>query len=113
MSRIKVVITGGAAGQPDRASARRRHVSEGFEEQLGAGSVANMPLPLADLRVKTARPQLALVFGSVLADQCDYSALRHACDEIGCPLVFWITNDPYEFDAHTKIVGVADYLFTN
>ncbi|HEY8564301.1 MAG TPA: glycosyltransferase [Beijerinckiaceae bacterium] len=58
-------------------------------------------------------PDLAVVFGSVMLDETDYHPLANAVRRGGGRLVFWLHDDPYEFDAHTRVVPLADAIFTN
>jgi spore maturation protein CgeB len=110
---VEVVLTGGTPDWLNRNTLLRSHVAEGFEEALGPNSVHNVPLEIAHERARKTRPNLVLVFGSCLPDQCEYARLRAACDWAGCPLVFWFHDDPYEFDANAKVYRLADYIFSN
>jgi spore maturation protein CgeB len=108
-----VLITGGTPDCINTNKSLRRHVVRGFEEILGPRQVVHVPLEVAQTRIRISRPALVLVFGSCLPDQCEYSGLRRACDQIGSSLAFWLHDDPYEFDANAKIVSLADYIFSN
>ena len=110
---IDLVLAGASPDQINLNAALRSYVAEGFEEVFGAGRVANVPLAHADESTRRFRPRLTLLFGSCLPDPCDYFRLRHACDQVGCPLVFWLHDDPYEFDAGAKVRRIADHIFTN
>ena len=113
MQPIEVLIAGGTPDRLNANAALRGFVAEGFSAILGEDRVANVPFETAIQRVKSTRPHLVLVFGSCLLDQCEYSGLRRACDEAGCPLAFWFHDDPYEFDAAVKAIPVADHIFSN
>jgi spore maturation protein CgeB len=58
-------------------------------------------------------PDLILVFGSCAPAACEFVSLKRAANSVGAHLAFWVHEDPYEFDHHTKITGVADTIFTN
>jgi spore maturation protein CgeB len=88
-------------------------VAEGFSTILGPKQVVHLPLESAPSRVIHWKPELVLVFGSCLPDECDYRELRYSCDQVGARLVFWLHDDPYEFDSHAKIMGIADLIFSN
>src|SRR5437588_3720089 len=113
MRDVDVLITGGAPDRVNRNAGLRELVAEGFAEFLGDHRVLNVPPEAAGPRIKISRPRLVLVFGSCLPDQCEFSGLRRACDDVGCPLAFWLHDDPYEFDAAAKVVRIADHIFTN
>jgi spore maturation protein CgeB len=113
MGRVRVMIAGAARDRTNTNSALREYVAEGFKEVLGQEFVGNVPFEIAAEQLRIARPDLLLVVGSCLPDQCEYSAFRGACNDLGCPLAFWLHEDPYEFDAAAKIVRLADYIFSN
>lgn len=113
MDPIEMVITGGTPDHLNWNTVLRSYAAEGFEEVLGSKAVANVPLEMADERVLREHPRLVLVFGSCFVDSCNYSRLRDACDRIGCPLAFWLHDDPYEFDAAARVVRLADHIFSN
>jgi spore maturation protein CgeB len=113
MRDVDVLITGGTPDRVNRNAGLRGLVAEGFAEFLGDHRVLNVPPEAAGPRIKISRPRLVLVFGSCLPDQCEFSGLRRACDDAGCPLAFWLHDDPYEFDAAAKVVRIADHIFTN
>jgi spore maturation protein CgeB len=110
---VGILITGGTPDRTNTNVALRALVAEGFADVLGEERVVNVPSEIAAARVRISRPRLVLVFGSVLLDRCEFSGLRRACDTAGCRLAFWLTDDPYEFDASPKVVGLADHIFSN
>jgi spore maturation protein CgeB len=113
MRDVDVLITGGTPDRTNTNVALRTFVAEGFADVLGEDRVENVPYEIAAARIRISRPQLVMVFGSVLLDQCEFSGLRRACDDTGCSLTFWLTDNPYEFDASAKVVGLADHIFSN
>jgi spore maturation protein CgeB len=113
MHDVDVLITGGTPDRTNTNVGLRALVAEGFADVLGEDRVVNVPSEIAAARIRISRPRLALVFGSVLLDQCEFTGLRRACDDAGCRLAFWLTDDPYEFDASAKVVGLADHIFSN
>lgn len=88
-------------------------IVEGFEACLGAEQVRMTPIDFAPQRVADYSPDVVIVVGSCLADWCDFARLRAACDTSGSILAFWLLEDPFEFDAHVKVLDVADHIFTN
>lgn len=100
---------------PDRLNSNvllRRYVTRGFRE-VTTGLVHETPLELSELACRQADYDLVLVFGSCMPDLCDYLALRRWCDDHVTPLVFWLHDDPYEFDCNYKLFGIADWIFSN
>jgi spore maturation protein CgeB len=110
---VDVLITGGTPDRTNTNVALRTFVAEGFADVLGKDRVVNVPSEIAAARVRITRPRLVVVFGSILLDQCEFSGLRRACDDAGTCLTFWLTDDPYEFDASAKITRLADHIFSN
>src|SRR3972149_8752563 len=110
---IRVLITGGTPDWINRNIILRNHIAEGFSTILGKEHVKNLPLEVAASRVTSSRPEMVLVLGSCLPDSCDYSGLRHACDQTGSILAFWLHDDPYEFDSNAKIINIADHIFSS
>jgi spore maturation protein CgeB len=111
--RPSVVLTGASPEPFNRNAALLRDVAEGFGSLLGTETVCVTHAEFATRRVLDRAPQLVVTFGSCLPDCCDFSHLRKACDVVGCPLVFWLHDDPYEFDARVKVLPYADHIFTN
>ena len=111
--RPRVLVVNASPGALDANCHRVSDLVEGFTSVLGAAEVAGTTIEFADQRVAESGPELVVVVGSCLPDCCDYSQLRHACDQAGCTLAFWMQEDPFEFDAHVKILDYADYIFTN
>jgi spore maturation protein CgeB len=48
-----------------------------------------------------------------MPDASGFAQLRHACDQAGATLAFWLHDDPYEFDFRYKVLDVADFIFSN
>lgn len=110
---LRVIITGGTPDWVNRNVSLRKYVADGFAEVLGWDQVVNLPLEVVPSRVRKWMPGLVVVFGSCLPDYCEYSELRHACDQAGAIMAFWVHDDPYEFDSNAKIVRIADHIFSN
>ncbi len=110
---LRVMITGGTPDWVNRNALLRKFVADGFYEVLGVDKVVNLPYEVVSSRVRNWMPGLVVVFGSCRPDFCDYSELRYACDEVGAILVFWLHDDPYEFDSNAKILRIADHIFSN
>ncbi len=107
------LIVGASPDRINHNTVMRSFVREGLDEVLGSGAAADCGLESAVSRVLQLRPALVLVFGSCMPDVCDYGPLRDACDRTGAMLVFWLHDDPYEFDFGFRATEVADWVFSN
>jgi len=107
------LVMGGAPDALNRNISMRDAVVEALAERLGADQVRTCSPARYDTAMDGMRDAFVLVFGSALADESDYSGIAHAARQRGFPLAFWLTDDPYEFDAEYKFSGLADVVFTN
>jgi spore maturation protein CgeB len=112
-AQVQVLVASATPEEGPHDSARRADIAEGFAEVLGASAVVTCRYDSTVRKVRQVKPDLVLLVGSCASDRCDYASLRKACDECDARLAFWMQNDPYEFDAHPKIVSLADFIFTN
>lgn len=62
--------------------------------------------------IAARKPKLAIGLGSVASDDVDYTAIYLACRSVGARLVYWLHDDPYEFDFNWKVVDRSDWIFT-
>lgn len=109
----RVLVTGASPDRFNRNAVMRRYVSEGFGEVVGSDNVWEVGLESAARLIKTVHPDITVCFGSCMPDDADYGGLRKACDDQNSKLVFWLHDDPYEFDFNYKVTPVADYIFSN
>jgi spore maturation protein CgeB len=58
------------------------------------------------------RPLLVIGIGSIAFDSIDYAIIRRAATRVGARLVYWLLEDPYEFDFNWKIQQLCDWIFT-
>jgi spore maturation protein CgeB len=110
---VSVLLTGASPELFNRNAALLRDAAEGFASVLGADAVDVTHADFACERTLAAGPRLVVAFGSCMPDCCDFAQLRRACDVVGCPLAFWLHDDPYEFDTRVKVLPYADHVFTN
>jgi spore maturation protein CgeB len=109
----KVLVT---SGSPDRLNTNailRKYLSLGFAEILSEKNVLSCSLEQAHIEARDFMPHLVIVFGSCAPSDCDYNSLRTYCSQKGAVLVFWLHDDPYEFDSNSKIYNYADFIFSN
>jgi len=111
--KIRVLVCGASPDGANHNANLRGDVAEGFAEVLGASAVAACRYEAAARQIRRDRPEVALVFGSCLPDRCEYAGIRKACDASHSQLVFWLHDDPYEFDSYVKAAAIADTVFSN
>ena len=109
----RVLVCGASPDNQNRNTVLRNYVVEGFTQLEGIDRVFNVPLEYAAEKAWEVRPGLVVCFGSCMPDDADYSKLRHYCSKTSTPMVFWLHDDPYEFDYSYKLKGVADIIFSN
>lgn len=109
----RVLVTGACPDNHNRNTVLRDYVAEGFGQVDAVGAVATCPLERAADVAALFSPDVVLCFGSCMPDDADYAQLRRWCSEAGACLVFWLHDDPYEFDYNYKLDGVADIVFSN
>lgn len=104
------------SGSPDRLNANaglRDYVVEGLHVALPAAQVLGVPYELGAQAVSQRKPDLVIVFGSVILDTCDFAPVAELCRRQRARLVFWLHDDPYEFDMNERVVPYADAIFSN
>ncbi len=104
------------SGSPDHLNANaglRPYVVDGLREALPEALALGVPYELGVAAVTQWQPQLVIVFGSVIMDTSDFAALAQACRRHGSRLVFWLHDDPYEFDMNERVFPYADAIFSN
>ena len=108
---MRVVVT---SGTPDAINTNQRlrlRIAHGFQ-QLGLSSQAQaieqMPRLLGCQQV-----DLLLITGSIADPGVDLSWLVHKARQHGSEVVFWLHDDPYEFDLHWRLQGLNCPVFTN
>jgi spore maturation protein CgeB len=109
----KVMI---ASASPDRLNVNavlRDYVVDGFRRAFTEIEAVGVDYEAAVTTASTMRPDLTVVFGSVLNDDTDYNQLADEVHRAGNRLAFWLHDDPYEFDANARIFPLADIIFTN
>ncbi len=93
-----VLVTSTFPDTLNRNPGIRSDLAEGFAELLGVERVVQSPLELAVSVIRASRPDVVVAVGSLVPDLSDLRELRRAADAVGAVLIFWLTDDPYEFD---------------
>ena len=110
---MKILTIGAMPDRINRNLAMKTYLAQGFAELVGPDMVKDTSLYFACDLLDSFRPDLAIVFGSCMPHESEYSSIRKKCDELKISLVFWMHDDPYEFDFKYKIADYADIIFTN
>lgn len=110
---IRVIITGASPDKYNTNKVMRNYVTDGFKEIIGLDNVLEMPLEICHQHITIFKPTVVVLFGSCMPDESKYGALRRACEDVGAVMVFWLHDDPYEFDFNYRAELFADYIFTN
>ncbi|WP_246233671.1 MULTISPECIES: glycosyltransferase [Stenotrophomonas] len=110
---MRVLVSGASPDNQNRNAVLRDYVTEGFSLLDGVTRAISSPLEFAAERAEQFQPNLVVCFGSCMPDDAEYARLRRYCTQHGAPMVFWLHDDPYEFDYNYKISAVADIVFSN
>ena len=108
-----VLVTSTFPDALNRNPTLRGDIADGFAELLGTERVAATPLELAASTIRASRPDVVIAVGSLVPDLSDLRGLRRAADAAGAVLIFWLTDDPYEFDYAFKAELYADIVVSN
>ena len=110
---LKILIVSGTPDALNSNAALRNHVGEGFRTAFPEAVVVVSSHEDGLRQARALKPDLALVFGSIMLDSSDFGPLAEAMRRLGGKLAFWLHDDPYEFDMNARIYGMADAIFTN
>lgn len=89
------------------------HLQEGFSGLLPAENVQGTAPELAISSIESFRPDLVLLFGSILSDLVDFPGIAGASKASGAHFSVWLHDDPYEFDFNYLVEEMADTIFSN
>lgn len=109
----KVLVASASPDQLNMNAALRGHVARGLQAAFGDMDVLAVPYEAALSAAATFRPDLAVIFGSVMIDGTDYYRFVDSVHRHGGRVAFWLHDDPYEFDANDRIFPLADVVFSN
>lgn len=110
---LNILISGGTKDSYNSNVLLRSYVSEAFEDVIGKNNVKNKDLESIIREDFHKNLDIFIIFGSVILDDINIINLRKFCDKSNSMMVFWLHDDPYEFDAARKIYQYADYIFSN
>lgn len=110
---MKVLVCSASLDALNHNNLLRNHLARGFEEFLDSNSVLETSLDGAVNIAKIFHPDLIVVFGSCMPESSNFLELRGYCSRSSSALVFWLHDDPYEFDFNPKIYKYADFIFSN
>lgn len=112
-TKFNVLVCSASPDQVNTNTVLRSYVGRGFSEILPVGNVMTCSFDYAVEAARRFHPELVVVFGSCMPASCDYTDLRTYCSRSSAVLVFWLHDDPYEFDFNYKIYNYADFIFSN
>jgi spore maturation protein CgeB len=113
LSGMRVLVAGASPDEINRNAFVRRFVARGFRELEAVDAVHEVPYESAASIAREWSYDLSLVFGSVWPDRCDYARIADVVHRGGGRLAFWLHDDPYEFDHGSRVLPLADLVFTN
>ena len=111
--KYNIVVTSTIADHLNSNSIIRDYFSEAAINILGAENVHSSPLEISASLIKHHTPNLVVAIGSIASDTADLRLLRRQADAVGALLVYWLHDDPYEFDYAFKAEQTADVIFSN
>jgi spore maturation protein CgeB len=109
----RFLVVSGTPDEVNSNAALRDYVVDGFREAFPDASALGVPYAMADIAITQWKPQCVIVFGSVMLDSTDFVPVAQAVEAIGALLVFWLHDDPYEFDMNERVFPFAKAVFTN
>ena len=112
-ARIKLLVVSAFPEKFNTNSALKDYVTRGFQSILGEDQILSCPLEVAPDLIGRLRPDLIVIFGSCMLDVSVYRDVRVACNKSQAKMVFWLHDDPYEFDYAFKAEELADWIFSN
>lgn len=108
---MRVVVTSGTADAINTNQRLRLRIAHGFQ-QLGLTCQA-WPIEQVPRLLTSQSIDLLLITGSIADPGVDLTWLIHKAREQGSEVVFWLHDDPYEFDFHWQLQGLGCLVFTN
>lgn len=113
MSGLRVLIVGASPDSLNRNAFARGFVADGFRADARIDQAHETPLETAAAVLRNLAPDLTVVFGSIMPDVSDHYVVAALARRGSGKLVFWLHDDPYEFDVAARIHHLADAIFTN
>ncbi|KVL35318.1 hypothetical protein WS98_16420 [Burkholderia territorii] len=110
---INVLVSGASPDSINNNATLRNYVCNGFKTLDSVGRVRECSLESAAVVSRAESPDVIVVFGSCMPSVSYYLDLKEAALDSGACVVFWLHDDPYEFDYSQKIVPLADIIFSN
>jgi spore maturation protein CgeB len=90
-----------------------RHVANATRRVLPRLEVIESSVTAAAALIDARRPMLAIGIGSAAMGSVSFEEIAYAAKRVNAPLVYWLHDDPYEFDYSWRLNGLADWIFTN
>lgn len=108
---MRVVVSSGTIDAINTNQRLRRRIAHGFDELgLASHSCALERLPAL---LQQERVDLLLITGSIANPDVDLTWLVRKATKQQTQVVFWLHDDPYEFDLHWRLNGLHCPVFSN
>lgn len=113
ISNLKFLLASGSFKKLNTNHHLNNFVIEGLSSLIGSENVHYSEFENIIKKLDLIKPNFLLIFGSIMPDSSNFADIKSKCNKINCKLIFWLHDDPYEFDASKKINLIADFIFTN
>jgi spore maturation protein CgeB len=90
-----------------------RYVAQAMKRIAPGVTIIESSIVSAAAILESERPALAIGIGSIAIGTVSFEEIAYAARQANTPLVYWLHDDPYEFDYAWRIRGLADWIFTN
>lgn len=91
----------------------KQYLASGFRDAYPSITVHICSNEIVLKKISTIQPDLIIAIGGLVLDSIDIRSLKEASISINSSLIFWLHDDPYEFDYSYKAINIADVIFTN
>lgn len=112
MDDIKILIVSGARLESQANADVRTAIMRGWVDIIGAKNVGSVDLRAAPQYIEIHNPTILLAIGSYLPESIYFTEVTKLIRERGGINVFWATEDPYEHDAHYRIIDDFDIIYS-
>ncbi|KZD03504.1 CgeB family protein [Oceanibaculum pacificum] len=110
---FKLLIMSGSPDSLNANASLRYYVGSGFRQAFPDAIIAVSSYEDSLRTARELKPDMVLVFGSIMLDGADFGLIAEEARHQGAVLGFWLHDDPYEFDMNARIYDLADIVFTN
>jgi spore maturation protein CgeB len=108
---LKILVSSGSPDRLNNNVSLRHYVSDAFKQLIT--NVKSIDYEMIEYTLDAYKPDVLLVFGSVMPDESFFLKLSFLKKKHSFILAFWVHDDPYEFDFRYKMEKIADFIFSN